>query len=114
MRKSISDVALHSISFLPSSLAIPNFTISWSIIFLASFTQLTGWEMIRLLMEPNLPPSLCPLPARGREARKTQPVYHFPSHLGISKLQSVGVKEGLSCVFSRAKWRGKARKLALP
>ena len=27
---------------------------------------------------------------------------------------SVGVKEGLSCVFSRAKWCGKARNLALP
>ena len=30
------------------------------------------------------------------------------------RLPSVGVKEGLSCVFSRAKWRGKARNLALP
>ena len=28
-------------------------------------------------------------------------------------IPSVGVKEGLSCVFSRAKWRGKARILAL-
>ena len=27
---------------------------------------------------------------------------------------SVGVEEGLSCVFSRAKWHRKARKLALP
>ena len=27
---------------------------------------------------------------------------------------SVGVKEGLSCVFCCAKWRGKARNLALP
>ena len=26
--------------------------------------------MIRLLMQPNLPPSVCPVPARGREARK--------------------------------------------
>ena len=29
-------------------------------------------------------------------------------------LPSVGVKEGLSCVFASAKWRGKARNLALP
>ena len=32
-----------------------------------------GWEMIRLLMQLNLPPSLCPVPARGREARKRNP-----------------------------------------
>ena len=29
-------------------------------------------------------------------------------------IPSVGVKEGLSCVFSRTKWPGKARNLALP
>ena len=29
--------------------------------------------MIRLLMQLNPPPSLCPLPARGREARKHNP-----------------------------------------
>ena len=34
---------------------------------------LTGWEMIRLLMQLNLPPSLSPVPARGREARKRNP-----------------------------------------
>ena len=31
-----------------------------------------------------------------------------------SDIPSVGVKEGLSCVFSCAKWRGKARNLAFP
>ena len=34
---------------------------------------LTGWEMIHLLMQLNLSPSLCPAPARGREARKHNP-----------------------------------------
>ena len=29
-------------------------------------------------------------------------------------IPSVGVKEGLSCVISRAKWHRKARNLALP
>ena len=29
----------------------------------------TGWEMIRLLMQLNPPPSLCPVPPRGREGR---------------------------------------------
>ena len=35
-----STVVLPPLSFLPSSLAIPNFTISWSIIFIPSFPQL--------------------------------------------------------------------------
>ena len=39
---------------------------------------ITGWEMICLLMQLNPPPSLCPVPARGREARKRR----FSSHLG--------------------------------
>ena len=33
----------------------------------------TGWEMIRLLMQLNPPPSLCLVLARGREARKRNP-----------------------------------------
>ena len=32
-----------------------------------------GWEIIHLLMQLNPPPSLCPVPARGREARKRHP-----------------------------------------
>ena len=35
--------------------------------------DLTGWEMISLLRQLNPPPSLCPVPARGREARKCNP-----------------------------------------
>ena len=35
--------------------------------------NLTGWEMIRLLMQLNPPPSLYSVPARGREARKRNP-----------------------------------------
>ena len=35
-------------------------------------------------------------------------------HKCLENVPSVGVKEGLSCVFSRAKWRGKAPNLALP
>ena len=33
---------------------------------------------------------------------------------GYVHVPSVGVKERLSCVISRSKWRGKARNLALP
>ena len=37
------------------------------------FRPATGWEMIRLLMQLNPPPSICPVLARGREARKCNP-----------------------------------------
>ena len=50
-----------------------------------------GWEMIRLLMQLNPPPSLCPVQARGRETRKRNP-HHFLSHLGTST--SKGQKQG--------------------
>ena len=40
-------------------------------------------------------------------------VYRLVDNRLLIHVPSVGVKEVLSCVFSRAKWRGKARNLAL-
>ena len=51
---------------------------------------------------------------KGEGFKAEYTLRHQVSPLGSVYIQGFRVKEGLSCVFSRATWRGKVRTLALP
>ena len=71
-----------------------------SLVSIPPSSYITGWEVIHLLMQQNPPPSLCPVPARGREVRKDNPP-SLPVPSGYTECWSQG----------RAKLRGFTRHL---